>query len=67
MNNKIANKIKEVSPKALRVQAAKKFDTTYDYVSKIVYGKRDATRGKGKLIKEWLLQQIELCKTSEKN
>ncbi len=67
MKSEIAKEIHKIQPKNLYIQAAEKFNSTYDYVIKIAGGRREPTKKKGKLIKEWLLQQIELSKTSENN
>lgn len=54
----IAKKIKEVKEKPLYVKAAAKFGVSYSYVAKIAVGTRNATRGKGLEVKQWLLQRI---------
>ncbi len=54
----LATKIKE-KKETIYQKAAKKFDTTYNYVFQIANDNNRGQRGKGKLIKEWLEQQIE--------
>ena len=57
MERSIANLIKEKRG-SLYKQGAEMFDTTYFYVAQIASEPKRGTRGKGKLIKEWLLQQL---------
>ncbi len=58
----IAKKIRELS---LYKRAALKFETEYQYVAAIAAGRRKPSRGKGLLIKNYLLEQLE--KMSEVN
>jgi len=57
--NDIAKKIKEGKPKTMYAQACEKFGVSYIYVVQIATGVRQATRGKGFLVKNWLLDQID--------
>lgn len=57
MKNTIASKIKNIKG-SLYMKAAKKFGTNYGYVSKIATDPNRGQRGKGKLIKEFLEQEI---------
>jgi len=65
--NEIAKKIKENKPKPLYVQAAEKFEVSYVYVNQIAIGARKATRGKGLLVKNWLMAQITATTNQSNN
>ncbi len=45
--------------KTLYQRAAEKFNTDYEYVSKIARGIRKGSRGKGKLIREYLEEELK--------
>jgi hypothetical protein len=49
---------KEAGNLTLYQRAAVKFEVSYNYVASIARGRRQATRGKGKLVKEFLLSEL---------
>lgn len=55
----IAERIKDLRQDSLYKVGAAQFQTTYKYVWQVAHGRRKATRGKGREIKEWLEKQLQ--------
>lgn len=55
----IVDRINEQRTGGIYYQCAKQFQTSYRYVWQVAAGKRKATRGKGREIKEWLEKQLQ--------
>lgn len=59
MMKTIAERIKELRHDSIYKVGAERFQTTYKYVWQVAHGRRKATRGKGRDIKEWLEMQLK--------
>lgn len=55
----IVDRINEQRTGGIYHQCAKQFKTSYRYVWQVAAGRRKATRGKGREIKEWLEKQLK--------
>lgn len=58
MKESLTDKVREARRPSVYKEAAKKFDTSYDYVIQIASGRRKALRKKGKAIYEWIEGQL---------
>lgn len=59
MEKTIAQRIQSQKTESVYIVAAKKFNTNYKYVWMLARGERSGSRGKGKLIKEFLETQLK--------
>lgn len=55
----IAEKINKLRGGSIYTSTAARFGVSYKYVWMIAAGRRKATRGKGREIKEWLEEQLK--------